>query len=226
MKAVVVTGLNAYGVEDIETLPPQANEVRVQMKACGLCLSDHHVITRAIPTPLPCVLGHEGAGVIAEVGAAAGLHLEADGRVAQLVLPLLHALEVVAGELGPFHATGGVTVEAREPLSRLADADLVKKAMENKADEINTCIACNQACLDHTFTLQISSCLVNPRACHETLLNYEPTKNKKKVAVVGAGPGGLAAALGAARAGADPSVPRRSRRPAGPCPSRCPPVRA
>lgn len=83
----------------------------------------------------------------------------------------------------------------------LADADLVKKAMENKADEINTCIACNQACLDHTFTMQISSCLVNPRACHETLLNYEPTENKKKLAVVGAGPGGLAAATIAAERG-------------------------
>ncbi|MDW3194823.1 MAG: NADPH-dependent 2,4-dienoyl-CoA reductase [Cytophagales bacterium] len=83
----------------------------------------------------------------------------------------------------------------------LADADLVKKAMENKADEINTCIACNQACLDHTFTMQISSCLVNPRACHETLLNYELTDNKKKLAVVGAGPGGLAAATIAAERG-------------------------
>ncbi len=83
----------------------------------------------------------------------------------------------------------------------LADADLVKKAIENKADEINTCIACNQACLDHTFSMQISSCLVNPRACHETLLNYTPAEKKKKIAVVGAGPGGLAAATIAAERG-------------------------
>lgn len=83
----------------------------------------------------------------------------------------------------------------------LADADLVKKAMENKADEINTCIACNQACLDHTFSMQVSSCLVNPRACHETLLNYTPVEKKKKLAVVGAGPGGLAAATIAAERG-------------------------
>ncbi len=75
----------------------------------------------------------------------------------------------------------------------LADADIVKKAMENRSDEINTCIACNQACLDHTFQIQVSSCLVNPRACHETELNFHPTDKPKKVAVVGAGPAGLAA---------------------------------
>ncbi|MEZ4957672.1 MAG: NADPH-dependent 2,4-dienoyl-CoA reductase [Saprospiraceae bacterium] len=83
----------------------------------------------------------------------------------------------------------------------LADADLVLKAIENRADEINTCIACNQACLDHTFTMQICSCLVNPRACHETELNYLPTENKKKIAVVGAGPAGLAASTVAAGRG-------------------------
>ncbi len=83
----------------------------------------------------------------------------------------------------------------------LADADLVLKAMENRADEINTCIACNQACLDHTFNGMISSCLVNPRACHETELNYLPTDNKKKLAVIGAGPAGLAFATTAAERG-------------------------
>ena len=75
----------------------------------------------------------------------------------------------------------------------LADAAFVKKAAAGKADEINTCIACNQACLDHTFRNKIASCLVNPRACHETELNYLPTAQKKRIAVVGAGPAGLAA---------------------------------
>lgn len=75
----------------------------------------------------------------------------------------------------------------------LADAEFVKKAANNRADEINTCIACNQACLDHTFSLKIASCLVNPRACHETELVYTPTTQKKRFAVVGAGPAGLAA---------------------------------
>ncbi|MEL7020206.1 MAG: NADPH-dependent 2,4-dienoyl-CoA reductase [Bacteroidota bacterium] len=75
----------------------------------------------------------------------------------------------------------------------LADPELVLKAIENRAEEINTCIACNQACLDHTFTMQICSCIVNPRACHETELNFHPTQQQKKIAVVGAGPAGMAA---------------------------------
>jgi 2,4-dienoyl-CoA reductase (NADPH2) len=83
----------------------------------------------------------------------------------------------------------------------LADADFVKKAREGREDEINTCIACNQACLDHTFTGQEVSCLVNPRACHETLLKYEPSTSPKRIAVVGAGPAGLGYATVAAERG-------------------------
>ncbi len=75
----------------------------------------------------------------------------------------------------------------------LADPDLVKKAAEGRTDEINTCIACNQACLDHVFKNQRATCLVNPRACFETELNYAPTSSPKRIAVVGAGPAGLAA---------------------------------
>ncbi|HWU67751.1 MAG TPA: NADPH-dependent 2,4-dienoyl-CoA reductase, partial [Stenotrophobium sp.] len=83
----------------------------------------------------------------------------------------------------------------------LADEDFVKKAAEGRSDEINTCIACNQACLDHAFKNKIASCLVNPRACHETLLNYTPAFQKKRIAVVGAGPAGLAAATVCAERG-------------------------
>ena len=83
----------------------------------------------------------------------------------------------------------------------LADADWVRKASEGRADEINTCIACNQACLDHTFAKKTASCLVNPRAVHETLLVLGPTRASKSVAVVGAGPAGLAAAVSAAERG-------------------------
>lgn len=83
----------------------------------------------------------------------------------------------------------------------LADAEFVNKAAEGRADEINTCIACNQACLDHTFSLKRASCLVNPRACHETELLYLKTANPKKVAVVGAGPAGLSCATVAAERG-------------------------
>ena len=83
----------------------------------------------------------------------------------------------------------------------LADAEFVNKAQQGRADEINTCIGCNQACLDHVFQGQMTSCLVNPRACHETELIIEPTKSPKKIAVVGAGPAGLAAATTAASRG-------------------------
>ncbi len=83
----------------------------------------------------------------------------------------------------------------------LADAEFVSKALEDRADEINTCIGCNQACLDHTFQMKLTSCLVNPRACHETVLNITPSAHSKKVAVVGAGPAGLACATVAAERG-------------------------
>ena len=83
----------------------------------------------------------------------------------------------------------------------LADAEFVNKAAQNRADEINTCIACNQACLDHIFSMKLCSCLVNPRACHETEINIQPASAKKKVAVVGAGPAGLAAATTLAQRG-------------------------
>ena len=84
----------------------------------------------------------------------------------------------------------------------LADPQIVLKALQGREDEINTCIACNQACLDHTFGgRQQVSCLVNPRACNETLLNYRPTAQPKRIAVVGAGPAGLAYATVAAQRG-------------------------
>ncbi|MCZ2419496.1 MAG: NADPH-dependent 2,4-dienoyl-CoA reductase [Burkholderiales bacterium] len=85
----------------------------------------------------------------------------------------------------------------------LADAEFVNKAAAGRADEINTCIACNQACLDHIFERKTCSCLVNPRACNETELVIRPAAAKKKVAVVGAGPAGLAFATTAAERGHD-----------------------
>lgn len=88
----------------------------------------------------------------------------------------------------------------------LADPEFVKKAAEGRVDEINTCIACNQACLDHTFSNQRASCLVNPRAAHETELQYVKKPIAKRVAVVGAGPAGLSAATVAASCGHDVSL--------------------
>ncbi len=83
----------------------------------------------------------------------------------------------------------------------LADPEFVNKAAAGKADEINTCIGCNQACLDHVFNGRLTSCLVNPRACHETELQLLPATEIKKLAVVGAGPAGLAFATSAAERG-------------------------
>ncbi|WP_233520613.1 oxidoreductase [Flocculibacter collagenilyticus] len=83
----------------------------------------------------------------------------------------------------------------------LADPDFVEKAAQGKSNEINTCIACNQACLDHVFQRKRASCLVNPRACYETELNFELKPEKKNIAVVGAGPAGLAFSVYAAECG-------------------------
>ncbi|MGW5419386.1 FAD-dependent oxidoreductase [Streptomyces sp. NPDC003943] len=83
----------------------------------------------------------------------------------------------------------------------LADPQFVAKAAAGRPETINTCIGCNQACLDHTFSLKITSCLVNPRACHETELVLSPTRLAKRIAVVGAGPAGLACAVSAAERG-------------------------
>ena len=88
----------------------------------------------------------------------------------------------------------------------LADPEFVNKAAAGRGDEINTCIGCNQACLDHTFGGKLTSCLVNPRACHETELNYLPVTQVRKIAVVGAGPAGLAAATVAAQRGHEVSL--------------------
>lgn len=83
----------------------------------------------------------------------------------------------------------------------LADADFVNKAAASKADEINTCIGCNQACLDHVFKQERASCLVNPQACYETELTFEKSQQQKRIAVVGAGPAGLAFSCYAAQRG-------------------------
>lgn len=83
----------------------------------------------------------------------------------------------------------------------LSDPHFVRKAMGNEAAQIAPCIACNQACLDHTFSGKLTSCLVNPRACHETELVIEPAVEKKSIAIVGAGPAGLSTAITCAERG-------------------------
>jgi 2,4-dienoyl-CoA reductase (NADPH2) len=119
----------------------------------------------------------------------------------QVGIPLITTNRVNTPEVGEQVLADGCAdmVSMARPL--LADPFFVIKAEQGRADEINTCIACNQACLDHTFSGKITSCLVNPRACHETLLTIVPTAQPKRIAVVGAGPAGLAFATTAAGRG-------------------------
>jgi 2,4-dienoyl-CoA reductase (NADPH2) len=117
-------------------------------------------------------------------------------------LPLITTNRINTPEVGEQILASGQADMVSMARPMLADPFFVAKAAAGKADEINTCIGCNQACLDHTFSGKITSCLVNPRACHETLLKIEPVQGaKKRVAVVGAGPAGLAFATTAAQRG-------------------------
>ena len=94
----------------------------------------------------------------------------------------------------------------------LADPDFVRKAAAGTPEHINTCIGCNQACLDHTFSGKLASCLVNPRAGHETELVLSPTRRRRRIAVVGSGPAGLACATTAAERGHDVTLFERDSR--------------
>lgn len=133
-----------------------------------------------------------------------GAFVEATRQVREVVsIPVVASNRINDPELAESILAAGHAdaISMARPL--LADPEFVNKAAEGRADEINTCIACNQACLDHTFELKRASCLVNPRACHETELVYLKTAQPKKVAVVGAGPAGLACATVAAECGHD-----------------------
>ncbi len=122
---------------------------------------------------------------------------------AEVSVPVVASNRINTPELGEQIIASGEAdlISMARPL--LADAEFVNKAAEGRADEIITCIACNQACLDHTFSNKRASCMLNPRAGHETELILLPTKTKKRVAVVGAGPAGLAAAVETAGRGHD-----------------------
>lgn len=122
-------------------------------------------------------------------------------RASGLTIPLITSNRINMPEVAEQLLADGCAdmVSLARPL--LADAEFVAKAARNRSEEINTCIACNQACLDHTFKSQLASCLVNPRAGHETELIIRMAPKKKRFAVVGAGPAGLAAATTLAERG-------------------------
>ena len=119
----------------------------------------------------------------------------------EVSIPVITSNRINTPDLAETLLASGVADMVSMARPFLADPDFVAKAAAGRAAEIAPCIACNQACLDHTFSGKLTSCLVNPRACHETLLSYDRAEVGKSLAVVGAGPAGMMAALVAARRG-------------------------
>ncbi|AXI02109.1 NADPH-dependent 2,4-dienoyl-CoA reductase [Aquirhabdus parva] len=121
----------------------------------------------------------------------------------QVSIPLITTNRINSPEVAEQILADGMCdmVSMARPL--LADPFFIRKAEANQPEQINTCIGCNQACLDHIFSGKITSCLVNPQACHETELVYTPTQKAKRIAVVGAGPAGLSFSTVAAERGHD-----------------------
>lgn len=116
-------------------------------------------------------------------------------------VPLIATNRINTPEIGEQIIASGQADMVSMARPFLADPEFVNKAAANTPELINTCIGCNQACLDHTFSLKRATCLVNPRACYETEINFLPTSNKKRIAVMGAGPAGMAFSVYAAMRG-------------------------
>ena len=119
----------------------------------------------------------------------------------EMSIPLIATNRINTPEIGESIIASGQADMVSMARPFLADAEFVNKAEANTPELINTCIGCNQACLDHTFALKRATCLVNPRACYETELNFTPAKVKKRIAVMGAGPAGMAFSIYAATRG-------------------------
>ena len=116
-------------------------------------------------------------------------------------VPLIATNRINTPEIGEQIIASGQADMVSMARPFLADPEFVNKAAANTPELINTCIGCNQACLDHTFSLKRATCLVNPRACYETEINFLPTNKKKRIAVMGAGPAGMAFSVYAAMRG-------------------------
>ncbi|MBR9727211.1 FAD-dependent oxidoreductase [Shewanella intestini] len=116
-------------------------------------------------------------------------------------VPLIATNRINTPEIGEHIIASGQADMVSMARPFLADAEFVNKAAKDNSELINTCIGCNQACLDHTFQMKRATCLVNPRACYETEINFTPTTDKKRIAVMGAGPAGMAFSVYAATRG-------------------------
>ena len=116
-------------------------------------------------------------------------------------VPLITSNRINTPEMAEYVLAAGHADMVSMARPMLADAFFVQKAEQGRSDEINTCIGCNQACLDHVFSMKIASCLVNPRACHETELIFKEAAQAKNIEVIGAGPAGLSFATYAAERG-------------------------
>ena len=138
--------------------------------------------------------------IATSVPRAAFAHLTARLRP-EVSIPVIASNRINTPEIAETLLADGAADMVSMARPFLADPDFVAKAAAGRADLIAPCIACNQACLDHTFSGKLTSCLVNPRACHETVLSYDPAVRIKTVAVVGAGPAGIMTALVAAKRG-------------------------
>lgn len=169
---------------------PEVVSLAQKIEAAGASILSTHFTWHeaAVPTIATMVPRAAFASVTGRLGKEVGIPVITSNRIN---MPQVAEDVLVSGDAD--------IVSMARPM--LADSELVLKALEGREDEINTCIACNQACLDHTFGGKEVSCLVNPRACHETVLNYTPTEKAKSIAVIGAGPAGLAFAQVAAQRG-------------------------
>ncbi|PHP27434.1 NADPH-dependent 2,4-dienoyl-CoA reductase [Limimaricola cinnabarinus] len=162
-----------------------------------------HAVTEAGADVLNTGIGWHEARVptiVTSVPRAAFAHLTAKLR-GEVSVPVIASNRINTPEVAEEILAGGQADMVSMARPFLADPDFVAKAARGEAARIAPCIACNQACLDHTFSGKLSSCLVNPRACHETELVLEPVASPRRIAVVGAGPAGLSAALAAAERG-------------------------